>query len=112
MRHVEELPDEEVWETSGGIKVPLKAMSTTHLRNALRYMKRVLREADTSGWEDAPNGADQQLGFEIESMEEKVGKLEGETVRRLNNKGQGSESLPITASMRQAEEDYRTLMGG
>ena len=95
MTHPDELPDHEVWETSDGVRIPLKDMGETHLRNATNYMRRTI--------------ADSNNETEMEDIAEKLDKLEGEVERRLNTERPSPKSLPITKARQEAEDNYRRL---
>lgn len=106
---VDNLPeDEEVWIASGGVKIPFKDLSDQHLTNAHAHLTEKFNELNNS------NHVDEQGELELDDMEEKLGRLEGEIRRRLNNKAERlklteSPSLSITEARRQAEETYRRL---
>ena len=99
MTHVDELPDEEVWVASGGVRIPLVKMSDKHLRNATNHMRKALT--------DTPSEDEEAL----EDMTEKIDKLEGEVARRLNDDtgSTSPKSLPITQARQDAEDAYRRM---
>ena len=74
MTHPDDLPDDEVWVTSGDVRIPLVELSEKHLRNATNHMKKTL-DADVSEDEDI-----------LADIVGKVEKLEDEIARRLNIK--------------------------
>ncbi len=92
----DDLPDEEVWVTSGDVRIALIDMGEKHLRNAVNYMLKAQQEADSEGESDP-------------DVEEKLNKLLGETERRLNLEPQKPESLPITQTRLDAQEAYRRM---
>ena len=107
MTHPDELPDSAIWEASGGVRIPLKDMGETHLRNATRHMRKALAEAEISDEYDGPAYRDED---NIDDITEKLLKLEGETERRLNNKPSGPKSLPITKARQEAEDTYQRMI--
>ena len=77
----EDVPDDEIWEGSGG-KILIVKMPDGHLNNAIAWLDRTLAKMSASGWEMAPNGMDRQIGLEIDEMEHKSSLLKEERARR------------------------------
>ena len=101
MTRADDLPDSKVWIASGNVRIPLTDMSETHLRNATKYMQKAI----VDGMHEDET--------EMEEMAARLFKLEGEIERRSTTPGGKShfQSIPITASMQQAADNYRKMMG-
>ena len=77
----EDVEDDEIWKGSSG-KILIVKMPDDYLNNAIAWSKRRLDEVNSSGWEMAPNGADVQIGREVDAMEHKLSLLKEERARR------------------------------
>ena len=106
MTRTDDLPDSEIWEASGGVRIPLKDMGENHLRNATKYIRKAIMDGNYF-----IDGMSKDEGELIgKEMATKLIKLEGEVKRRSNNKPSGPKSLPITKARQEAEDTYRRMM--